>query len=269
MPKTGNKGYLLDTNIVIDLFKGQRNIADKIPTVVKLINDLWNLTPKGGSTHTEVSVDADGNVNTYTVYQLPEYSGISARGNDAKYLSTYSYVEVNQYATDKEPESSSLDLFGAVARFVGSTDILVNSSHILISRWVDTRISKLMNGTSKLHPSFMNLADDAPRFANSFLKGSKTLKLAKSLKFLGPVASGVGIGVSVARLATGHGTGWDKMDIAVNGVGVGLSILGAAVGSGMVTGAIATALVSNPVGWVIGGGILAYNAWRLYETWNE
>ena len=30
MPKTGNKGYLLDTNIVIDLFKGQRNIADKI-----------------------------------------------------------------------------------------------------------------------------------------------------------------------------------------------------------------------------------------------
>ena len=75
--------------------------------------------------------------------------------------------------------------------------------------------------------------------------------------------------MSVARLATGHGTGWDKMDIAVNGVGVGLSILGAAVGSGMVTGAIATALVSNPVGWVIGGGILAYNAWRLYETWNE
>ncbi|MDH5400271.1 MAG: type II toxin-antitoxin system VapC family toxin [Cyclobacteriaceae bacterium] len=30
MPKTGNNGYLLDTNIVIDLFKGQRDIADKI-----------------------------------------------------------------------------------------------------------------------------------------------------------------------------------------------------------------------------------------------
>ena len=30
MKKTGINGYLLDTNVVIDLFKGQKEIADKI-----------------------------------------------------------------------------------------------------------------------------------------------------------------------------------------------------------------------------------------------
>ena len=30
MKKTGNKNYLLDTNVVIDLLKGQQNIADEI-----------------------------------------------------------------------------------------------------------------------------------------------------------------------------------------------------------------------------------------------
>lgn len=87
------------------------------------------------------------------------------------------------------------------------------------------------------------------------------IKAVNFLKVAGPAATVAGLGFSGYKLATGQGNGWDKADLAVNGVGLGMTILGS-------FGATA-ALVSNPVGWAIGAGILIYNGYRIYQSFTE
>lgn len=50
-------------------------------------------------------------------------------------------------------------------------------------------------------------------------------------------------------------------DLAISGVGLGVTALGSF--------AATAAIVSNPVGWVIGGTVLAYNGYRIYQSFTE
>lgn len=58
-------------------------------------------------------------------------------------------------------------------------------------------------------------------------------------------------------IRSGRGSGLDYADIGVNLVGLG-------------TTALATfGIVSNPVGWAIGAGVLIYNGVRLYQSFTD
>lgn len=146
---------------------------------------------------------------------------------------------------------------GALGRFLGSTDFVSGATDLTLGRWVGERANNILNGTAKLHPNFMNLADKNFLYANRFMSGTRTLQALKVAKVAGPIASVAGIGVSTYNIASGKGSGWDYADIGVNAVGLGTTAL------------VTLGLVSNPVGWVIGGGVLIYNGVRLYQSFNE
>ncbi|UII27579.1 hypothetical protein LVD15_03900 [Fulvivirga maritima] len=112
--------------------------------------------------------------------------------------------------------------------FSGAAGNLIASGDYFLGDWVATRSDKLMNGASQLHKSFMNLADDAPMYANRFLSGSKTLRLANGLRVAGQVAGGIGIGLTIYQYGAGQISGTQAVVESIIG---GVGIFGGPVGA--------------------------------------
>jgi hypothetical protein len=105
----------------------------------------------------------------------------------------------------------------------------------------------------------MNLADKNFMYANRFMSGTRTLQVMKFAKVAGPVASIAGIGLSGYKILSGKGDVMDGVDIGVNLVGLGATY---AIGAGIL-------MASNPIGWIIGAGVLIYNGVRLYQEFSK
>ena len=83
------------------------------------------------------------------------------------------------------------------------------------------------------------------------------MKLAKFASRLSGPATVAGMGVSISKIASGEGNGLGWADLAVNSIGLATPYI------------VSAFALSNPVGWIIGGAVLAYNGYRLYQDFNE
>jgi hypothetical protein len=131
--------------------------------------------------------------------------------------------------------------------------------------WYKNRADKIINakfsGTAATARAAGNASDKAWLFATKLGSGDDMVKLVRFGRVAGPAATIAGMGISSYKLATGQGNGWDVADLTVNGMGLAVAALGSF--------AATAAVVSNPVGWVIGGAVLAYNGYRIYQSFTE
>jgi hypothetical protein len=202
----------------------------------------------GGQYHTE-----NGKVVSVAL------SSLAQAGNGGWLSTSQTVVTVFGEAQASESKNSTLDLLGAIGRFIGSTDFVMGATDLTLGKWVSERGANILNGTGRLHPSFMNLADKNFMYANRFMSGTRTLQVMKFAKVAGPVASIAGIGLSGYKILSGKGDVMDGVDIGVNLVGLGATY---AIGAGIL-------MASNPIGWIIGAGVLIYNGVRLYQEFSK
>jgi hypothetical protein len=94
-------------------------------------------------------------------------------------------------------------------------------------------------------------------YASNLLKGTAIKNILQTAKVVGVVGNVVGIGFSINNFIQGKGTVMDGVDIGVNAAGIGATIL---TGIGV---------ISNPVGWAIGGAMIIYGGVRFYQSITE
>ena len=224
-----------------------------------IVEDAWNRTPDGTNSSFVVNFNPVGGDEVNRT--------LTDNGVDIQYSGSYTLQQTNSwgrgysnqpyYTQGSSWSWKTANKIGHGSEILGSVGLLLGTPEFGLGYWVDTRLYKLLHGQANYHPNFMNLADKHPEYANRFMTGTKTLKTLKYFRVFGRAATGVGIGISATKIATGNGTGWDWADIVVNGIG-------------LATPYIVTAFsLSNPVGWAIGGTVLVYNAFRLYQDFKE
>ena len=249
-------------------------------------NDPLGLSPE--TDFTDFGIRDNVNLNTstgeVTVIETDEPDRffidgefVAQWGVDGAWMSMWDLADVNYYNlqgttrglkgpwldqnSGNNTNQNQFNLLGYTANQVAVQGFYMGSLEYGLGMWYDIRYAKIANaqfsGTKATAQAIGNGADKAPLFATRFASGSRMAQVVRIAKVAGPVASGAGIALSGYKLVTGQGDGWDVADIAVNGAGL------------VVTGLVAAAYLSNPVGWVVGAGVLAYNGYRLYQSFNE
>ncbi|WP_188462715.1 RHS repeat-associated core domain-containing protein [Marivirga lumbricoides] len=188
--------------------------------------------------------------NRYEWYEIIE-------GGVIKGGATYEEAVMGPY----QDNTRYFDLMGYTADQVAVQGIYLGGVSQGVDMWYNSRFDKIVNakftGTVATARATGNAADKAWLFATKLGSGDEMVKLAKISKIAGPVATIAGMGVSAYKIASGQGSGWDYADIGVNAAGLGASA------------AVTLGLISNPVGWVIGAGVLIYNGYRVYQSFTQ